>query len=522
MIGLFTITISSCNKYLDINDNPNQATEATPTLVLPQAIVATANNTVGFTDYAAFINGYFANAGGFAGFGSNLTYNFTTATYNGMWVSTYDNLNDYQYILNETAGQTAFAYTNAIARIMKAYNYQRLVDVYNDLPYSDALKGTGSVVPTYDEAEVIYQDLVNQLDTAISTIKTGQAATGADVPASVSAAADPMFRGDMDLWGQFANTLRLRLLVRMSGVASLSSFVSTKFASFDTEVGFLTDDAVVNPNFVKDVGKQNPIWNAYAYTSTGTEAGAGRSRIPSRFIFSFYNGGKINDPARGAVIYRTFPGTPINQLGNETESPNAPTGAPAWYTGASQADALGVLKGAGAGMPLILAADSYLLQAEANLKGLLPGADAANFNSGIEASFNYLYKTVTGTLGAGKDPVADAVAYLAANAGNPLVDYAAAASPEEKLEAIITQKYIALNFILADESWNEFRRTGYPAIANGSTVATETFASTRSISTRADRLPSRVLYPSSEFSLNPGNVPQDVNQFTSLIFWDLQ
>ena len=94
-------------------------------------------------------------------------------------------------------------------------------------------------------------------------------------------------------------------------------------------------------------------------------------------------------------------------------------------------------------------------------------------------------------------------------------------STAQKVEAIITQKYIANNFISGDEAFNEFRRTTYPTIVNGSTSGNSTFASIASISTRADKLPARILYPNTEYQLNASNVPSSVSPFTNRIFWDL-
>ena len=73
-----------------------------------------------------------------------------------------------------------------------------------------------------------------------------------------------------------------------------------------------------------------------------------------------------------------------------------------------------------------------------------------------------------------------------------------------------------------NEAFNDFRRTEFPSIVNGSLDPVATFASRQSISTHADKLPTRVLYPQEEFNLNPSNVPQNINKFSSLIFWDLR
>jgi hypothetical protein len=153
-------------------------------------------------------------------------------------------------------------------------------------------------------------------------------------------------------------------------------------------------------------------------------------------------------------------------------------------------------------------------------RGIITGDATAAFNKGIEASFTYLYKDNTGTVpatGTYSTPTADATAYRTANANNPLVNFALATSLEQKIEAIITQKYVALMMIHSHEPWNEYRRTGYPKVTGSG--PRETMASTVSLSTRPDKMPTRILYPSSEFNTNSGNVPRDVDKFKSLIFW---
>ena len=85
---------------------------------------------------------------------------------------------------------------------------------------------------------------------------------------------------------------------------------------------------------------------------------------------------------------------------------------------------------------------------------------------------------------------------------------------EQKLEAIITQKYIALNFLFSEEGFNEFRRTGYPRIVTGSTIATETFVSLKA----PNNYPARVLYPEVEFQVNSNNVPKGVDTKTKIFY----
>src|SRR5690349_14638551 len=136
--AIILLFASGCKKYMDINTNPNNATSATPEAILPQAIVATAANISNYNNYGAELVGYAANAGGYGGFGSNWTYDFGPNDYSGLWSSTYQTLNDFQAVINYSKNDSSHAYFNAIARIMEAYNFQLLVDTYNNIPYSQA------------------------------------------------------------------------------------------------------------------------------------------------------------------------------------------------------------------------------------------------------------------------------------------------------------------------------------------------------------------------------------------------
>ena len=512
MAGAAVALSVSCKKFMDINQDPNRVITNTPELVMPQALLG-ANHIVSldYNPHGADLM-YRANAGGFSGFGTVISYDYTTGTFTAMWADTYDNLEDFKYILDKTAGIPKYAFYNAIARIMTAHNYQLLVDTYNDIPYTEALKGADNISPKYDKAQDIYKDLAAQLDTAISLINSGLAN-----PLStqvVPAAADPIFQGvanSMTLWKQFANTVKLRLVVRGAGKVQ---FNNTTFSSD----GFITNDVMSQPGYVKIAGKQNPVW---PYSATNTASAS--SRLPSYFSLSFFDGTKINDAKRGNAYFRNFPTTAANQLGNET-NPNPPNSVVPhyWYKGTSATayDKAGIYKGFDAPLPLFLYAECLLLQAEAMVRNIIPGDATATFNKAIEASFTYLYKDNTGTVpasGTYSAPVADATAYRTANATNKLVNFALATTNEEKIEAIITQKYIALLLIHSHEAWNEYRRTGYPRVTG--TGPTQTMASTVSVSTRPDKMPTRVLYPSSEFNTNAENVPKDINKFSSLIFW---
>jgi hypothetical protein len=516
----------SCEDDLNINDNPNQATEADVQLVLPQAIVSSASVSNQFNSYGGHFGGFIANAGGFSGFGNLLNYNLTPTDWNGLWVNTYqDPLADLKYVVTKTEGLGEYAYYNAAAKIMTVVNYQRLVDAFGDVPYSQALQAEdGVLAPAYDDAAEIYQDLFAKLDEAIATIRTAQDPETLPKPLRLTRATDPLFGSpstserpideQMEDWVRYANTLKLRILLRLSTKTGFESFVSTGFATL--EDNFLQDDAIVDPGY--ELNRPNPSWATWGRTPALVLANS--SRIPTRFIIGFYNGTKINDTERGNVSFVNFPTTPSNQLGNEDGAPTVVSNTVTWASNEPGLEGLGILKGAGMGQPMMLAAEAHFLRAEAQVRDYIGGGDAGSkisFNNGIKASFAYLWKDENE---AQKDTTGLFQDYLDNNASSKLVVWDLATTDEERIEAIITQKYIALNMINSDEAFNEYRRTGYPrTVPNSPNPALDIASNKSNVTQRTDRLPTRIMYPSSEQSYNALNYVA-IDYTSDLIFWD--
>ncbi len=507
--GMLIVTASSCKKQLDINTDPNNAVSATPQLVLPQALTGTAANLNGYNSMGAQLVGYSANAGGYGGFGTSITYNFSSSDFSGRWSTTYDNLEDYQYIINASKDKPLYAYFSGAARTMKALGFQLLVDAYNDVPYSQALQGAAYLTPVYDPAKDVYKSLATELDSAMAYFVKGDATPGV-TPLSTY---DVLFKGDVTKWKQLINTLKLRLIVRANGKVT---FANTTF----TADGFLTKDALINPGYVRDNGRLNPKWSTWGYTATGD---ANKAWMPNKYVMAFYDGTKLTDPGRGANTYYKFPLTGTNQLGVEGTGIQASPSGSFWYPLASPrvystaGSAPGPLKGPTAGYPIMTAAEAYFLRAEAALQGITSDAVQANFDAGVDAAFKYTYVLENGSTYV-SDPAAAVTQYRADNVTSYLVNFGLATTKDQKLEAIITQKYIALNYVNSEEAWNEYRRTGYPTVVPGG-PAYATFASTVSESSRADKLPARILYPSQEGSYNSTNLPKGITPFTSTIFW---
>lgn len=531
--------LASCKKYLDINKNPNQPTGTIEErFLLPKAIVAWARTMPPADMYGGEIGGGISNPGGVSGFGTLISYNYGPGDYS-FWWDLYDNIQDLNTIIDRSQSDASYLNYAAVARIIKAVHYQALVDAYNNIPYSEANKGRANLTPSYDNAADVYKNIAGLIDSAF--IDFGRTNTSALL---LTNATDPLFGGDLTKWKQLANTVKLRVILRGGDKVS---FANKTF----TSDGFLAADAMVQPGFTNVDGKTNPTWSR-VYTAAGAAVGGGlQQRVPTFFMLGFYNGNKLNDKFRGSLVYRLYPTPGVNQLGFDPGTNQAAYVKPPndWYhslastPSATNYTSIGIFKGPAAPQPVMLAAESYFLQAEGIIKGLITSGSAkAAFNSGILESFRYLNKdeagnvstkfvdTTTGKIAASAvntnyaqiNIQKEVEIYLRENVTSPLVNFDLALTPEQQLEAIITQKYIAHNMIRADESWNEYRRTLYPVSAASTANAYLSFRSTQ-----AGTLPTRIQYPTREFAYNAENVRKQmgtgpngtINVLADKIFW---
>ena len=154
-IAAFLVLVGTgCKKdFLDVNTNPNALPTATPAYVLANAINTSASSLVGVNETGMFWSGHWTQSNGYIISTTLFAYNFTNGDFN-YWDGTYDNLYDYQYVINNAkdAGQD---FTKGPAKIMQAFNYQKLVDLYGNIPYSEALKGVGALAPKFDDQKAV-------------------------------------------------------------------------------------------------------------------------------------------------------------------------------------------------------------------------------------------------------------------------------------------------------------------------------------------------------------------------------
>ncbi|GGI28950.1 SusD/RagB family nutrient-binding outer membrane lipoprotein [Pedobacter mendelii] len=497
-----TMAVTSCEKnFLDINDNPNTPTTTTPELVLPAALSNTGtvvNNNLNVL--GNLLTGNWGQSPDFLFYQPQETYQLTPNTYDAVWTSLYaGGLNDYKYV---EAQALASGKKNALAisKIMQAYNFQLLVDTWGDVPFTDALKGTTTSAPKYDKAEDVYDGILTLIDAGIASINV---AAGADNPTSSS---DIMFGSasvtiSMGKWLRFANTLKLRVLLRQSLIPSRAAKVTAGFASLSGAT-FLAvgENAGVNPGYINQAGKFNPLYGQIGFNVTGAETSNYQATRANKFAVDYLT--TVADPRIG-LIYRPAV-TPIPATQTYTGVYPGTTATPTTKKDNYSAVGAGVLPSSassGFAKPayLLTASEAFFLQAEAYLKGYLPGGAAAAqtaYQTGIEESFKLLGSTA-----------AAANTYYTAST-SPLVSWTLATTSARQFEAIITQKWIANNGFNGNEAWAEYRRTGFP---------TNIPIGLNNVS--GGKLPLRLPYPQNELASNAANVPQ-INIFSSKIFWE--
>nr|WP_321451783.1 SusD/RagB family nutrient-binding outer membrane lipoprotein [uncultured Carboxylicivirga sp.] len=494
IIGALFMT--SCDDYLDVNVDPNNPSEVTPDLVLPVAQVYTAQYIKGDRRASHLGNMFmytWSQSFGYSWYEDEFSYTVSQSFYPALFNNAYLRaLKQYQDLINLDPMYDNY---KAIGMIMKCYHFQLLVDFYGDVPYFDALQRGLNATPKYDDAELIYVDLLSQLSEAITVINEAAA-----ISTTVGVGEDDvMFGGNMTKWKQFANTLKLRILVRMSDYDS--SNMQTELNAIAAEgSGYITDDVEINPGYLNEEDKQNPMWAGFGEDVAGTAVMTGKATPATDYILDYYT--ETGDPR---IDYNFKPGAE-GHLG-------VPQGITA---GEEYGDKLvsligpGILKvedgddglkGYNMGANIFTLAESYFNQAEAALKGF-GGNPKALYEAGVKASFNYL--GVVGEDEEGNALTADEVATSYMNQAFNNVNYDFSSS---KLEAIITQKWLAVQGITAEQSWFDYSRTGFPSNLPVSKK-----------SPRPDR-PVRLLYPTSEATGNPTNVPKQKDAFNDKIFW---
>ncbi|MDD7884926.1 RagB/SusD family nutrient uptake outer membrane protein [Flavivirga sp. 57AJ16] len=438
-------------------------------------------------------SGYLTNPRPFVAGANNTTYSLVSGWNNFIWSVPYSNVMNNVDAIKELT-ETDFPTLYAIALILKVEAMHRVSDVFGPIVYTNF--GDLANAGVYDSQQEAYNAFFADLDTAVANLM-------ADIDSQKFAAFDLSYGGNYTNWVKLANSLRLRLAMRISkvdpakakseGEKALSQSLGLMEANTD---GFFVESALDHPLFTIDNSWGDIRMNA---SMESILSGYNDARIDAFFLEKNPND-NVAVPVVPGTLKGVRAGLPLlagyaDELEQKADYINFAVINDDIHTSTVQ---------------LMTAAEVYFLKAEASLRGWSGAGDAqANYETGISMSF--------AQHGAG-----GAAAYIADNTSTPsdyvdpvnaannitamtdiTIAWDAGGTNEENLERIITQKWIAM-FPEGQEAWSEYRRTGYPKIfpvvSNQSGGKIDTDIQIR-----------RIPFVDSELSTNPEGVAAAIN-----------
>jgi len=352
----------------------------------------------------------------------------------------------------------------AMIKVMEVYAYQYLVDSFGDVPFTEALN-PDNVTPKYDEAEFIYSAITDSLQWAINAFDPSEE--------GFSSSGDILYGGDITKWQKFANSLLLKIGIRLADVdpTTASALIN------DAVNGGVFESNADNATFAFSDTQPytNPIYDYFVVDNRDTDF------VVTQFFLDMLTG--LDDPRMANFfeenITTGYKGGVYGGVGNAYA--NLTHIDPAMV----EADFPGTL--------LDYSFVSFTL-AEAVERNFITGDAAEYYENGIRGSFE-AWGLTTG----------EADAYLA----QPEVAYASAAGDFK--QKIGTQKYIAL-YNQGHEAWTEARRLDYPVLLAAASTG------------KAN--PKRMIYPTTEDLINPTNYDEAVARVgtdvtETALFWDV-
>ena len=514
--GLILLTMASCKKFIDINQDPNNPTTPVLTLLLPSTQVSLAGNMNNVNEGATTVMQQLVS--------TIDRYQQTGASFNSSWNGYYtQTLPDIQAVISQGTQLQQWGYV-AVAKLEKAYLYSQLVDLWGDVPYTQASKGSDVPSPELESGAVIYDSIFALIDGALADIDKGFSIT----PSS----SDVIYAGSADKWKRMGNSLKLKLFnqIRLVDPARATAGIKALIAggvliTDNTQDFTFKFGSAISPN------NRHPWYNnEYRSAKSYYENQAFINRLfnadDMRLRYYIYRQNAtvgIYNSANGNGYYGRPPADPTAAPADQSARSTVgiyPAGGlydngtvkdiPATNMFLTNTGATGTQRvvsstdGTGAGVtPMITNAMVKFIRAEAALT-LGTGDNAKQlFLDAVTANLTSISSFAVANGGLAMTNIAGFVNRLG-------LQYDAAADNEARLRLIITQKYIA-QFGNGIESYNDYRRTGYPVL--------DPLLSSLNV------FPLRFYYTTTELATNTtlsgatGTALQ-VAQQTKLVFWD--
>ena len=479
-VALGLLFSAGCTKRFDtINQNPNSPDHINNEQLFLPAII---NNAVRNYSYisqfgASVIGDYYAN-GYNSGFDDAFTASQTEGSFLWNFFNVLRDVENYRILSNQKGDKN----NEAVGLIMRSWMFQVMTDNYGDMPYSQAVQGktAGVFHPAYDKQEDIYYALMDSLKRANTLLASGTDPINSDI----------LMGGSALRWQEFANGLRLRLLMRMSNVTGAKVDVGAEMSAIAADPAtyplFATYSDQAAFQFLPDNGFEFPAYHNSPigdyHLSTTLETNLKLLNDPRIAYFAMPTPASLGT---GTPVYAGVPngiGTAEASWngGANNQSQEAPVLMPlAGYSFSSPIAAQGML---------MSCAEVQFILAEGKERGLITtGNDAETYYlKGIHDQFSYdSSRLALMTLPFPADITASPAYYT-----QPAVAYTG--TTDEKLYKIRIQRWFSM-FYTGFEGWSEWRRTGVPK-------ETKTGPSSA-----IPQWPRRVRYPLSEQTVNTVN-----------------
>ncbi len=517
------LLLNACN--LDINTDPNNPSSVNTGQLLTNAQLDIVNSLGSGPPGLSNPAGVFVHQ--VTQRSTNDQYAITGQDFSGTqaWANMYRAIQNLNILEEQATASQQFSYAG-VAQILEALAFSYMVDVWGEIPFTEAATAAKIQFPKFDKGQDIYPQLITMIDEGIANLaKTSALSPRTD---------DLIYSGNLVRWRQFAKSLKLKLYNQIRLVQNVTTQVNALIAEGDFmtsggnfSLNYTTSSAPDNrhPAFREDYnittsGRDNYISPYFHEIMLGTSVlnpiltGIQDPRIPY-YYFNQLSAARPN--AQNPVEYRNgnfvsiyFSSQGPNQGFDQSSSL---TIVGLYYCGGRFDDGTGVtaagVSGASArgdGPQRILPYHSHLFtRAELAQTGTGTGNAKQLFTDAMNAAF----AEVNAAASRGGAPAITAAA-IKEYVDAVLVKYDAA-SDAGKLELIMTEKWIS-NFGFALESYNDIRRTGFPKIYDPNTDALAF--------TNVNRgYPQSYPYPvPGELQLNP-NAPKQRVVATDKVFW---
>ncbi|AKD02298.1 SusD/RagB family nutrient-binding outer membrane lipoprotein [Pontibacter korlensis] len=398
---------------------------------------------------------------------------------------------------NEKASAEVFVQAAKVVMLDEA---SKMVDMWGDIPFSEAgsLNLTGAVTrPKFDSAEEVYSAILTGLEEASAFFANAQSTASFQKQ-------DILLSGNIDKWERYANSLRLRLLMRTSFVNEAAAREEVTEMLGNPGQYPLVDESQYNillaplTNYIDNLNNALTEINSHSapeYMLENVLKPANDPRI--EVLFDKY-GRNVSGTFQQNAEFRAMP----MSFGAEEQTQRREE-----YAILDSATFLfnGNLPGI-----VITAAEVNFLKAEA-FERWGGGDPEQAYETALKQSVDFYYNLHNTSSSSRQKETPPTSEEVNAFIENPAVAYAG--SQEEKLAKIWTQKWVHFGFLQSVQSWSEYRRTGYPQL----TFVPATLAG-------YEAPPTRLVYPSSEMAYNKENYQavQGKDVRTGKIFWDVR